>query len=263
MSRIGRFLARVLVAGALGLTFGSTGGSVALAADVTVFAAASLKNALEDIRKEFEAETDYTVALSLAGSSLLARQIALGAPADIYLPASPEWMDYLETAGRLLPGSRKDLLGNSLVLIAPQSVAQPISSFEDPLLFAQLGEGKLAMGLLNAVPAGIYGQAALQSLGLWSRLAPQVAQTDNVRAALALVAAAEAPLGIVYASDARADPRVVVLAEFPEHSHAPIRYPLAQILPANGPAVAAFHAYLQGQVAREIFLSADFDVIAE
>ena len=263
MSRICRFLAGVLMAGALGLALVSAAGSAALAADVTVFAAASLKNALEDIRKEFEAEAGYTVTLSLAGSSVLARQIALGAPADIYLPASPEWMDYLEAAGRLVPGSRKDLVGNRLVLVAPSSVAQPLSGFDDPLLFEQLGEGKLAMGLLNAVPAGIYGQAALQSLGLWQRLAPQVAQTDNVRAALALVAAAEAPLGIVYASDARVEPRVVVLAEFPQSTHAPIRYPLAQILPAERPAVVAFHAYLQGQVAREIFLSSGFDVIAE
>jgi molybdate transport system substrate-binding protein len=263
MSGIGRFLAGVLVASALGLALGLTGGSAALAADVTVFAAASLKNALEDIREEFEAETGYTVTLSLAGSSVLARQIALGAPADIYLPASSEWMDYLEAADRLVPGSRVDLVGNRLVLIAPQSVAQSLSSFEDPLLFEQLGEGKLAMGLLNAVPAGIYGQAALQSLGLWQRLAPQVAQTDNVRAALALVASAEAPLGIVYASDARVEPRVVVLAEFPKSTHAPIRYPLAQILPADRPAVVAFHAYLQGRVAREVFLSAGFDVIAE
>lgn len=234
-----------------------------MAADVTIFAAASLKNALDEISATFEAKTGHSTSLSLAGSSLLARQIALGAPADIYLPASPEWMDYLAAKSRLVPGSRRDLLSNRLVLVAPNHSARAISGFEDPALFEQLGRGKLAMAMVEAVPAGIYGKAALQSLGLWQDLAPHVAQTDNVRAALALVAAGAAPLGVVYASDALADPRVTVLAEFPAQSHAPIRYPLAQIKGTRGPAVEAFYTYLQSPEARAVFESAGFNVIAE
>ena len=256
-SRIRCFLAALICASAL------ASATAVLAADVTVFAAASLKNALDEISATFEAETGHSVSLSLAGSSLLARQIALGAPADIYLTASPEWMDYLEGENRLIPGSRRDLLGNRLVLVAPIKNPGAIAGFEDPALFDHLGQGKLAMAMVEAVPAGVYGKSALQSLGLWQDLAPHVAQTDNVRAALALVAAGAAPLGVVYASDARAEPRVSVLAEFPAQSHAPIRYPLALVQGPGGPAVEAFFAYLQGPKARDAFLSAGFDVIAE
>ncbi|KPD11870.1 molybdenum ABC transporter substrate-binding protein [Phaeobacter sp. 11ANDIMAR09] len=237
--------------------------TAALAVDVTVFAAASLKTALDDIATKFERDTGHSVSLSLAGSSLLARQIALGAPADIYLPASTEWMDYLQEQGRLVPGSRRDLLGNRLVLVAPHQSAQPIDGFDDPALFAQLGQGKMSMALVEAVPAGIYGKSALEALGLWQDLAPHVAQTDNVRAALALVASGAAPLGVVYASDAQADPRVTVLVEFPVKSHTPIRYPMAQIQGAGGGAVEAFFDYLQGPDARETFVSAGFSMVAE
>ncbi|MEP4037849.1 molybdate ABC transporter substrate-binding protein [Pseudophaeobacter sp.] len=247
------------------MIFASSLGSATgvLAADVTVFAAASLKNALDKITTSFEAQTGYSVSLSLAGSSLLARQIALGAPADIFLPASPDWMDHLQEQNRLVPGSRRALLSNRLVLVAPNQSARAITGFEDPALFAQLGQGKLAMALVEAVPAGIYGKSALETLGLWQDLAPHIAQTDNVRAALALVAAGAAPLGVVYASDAQADPRVTVLADFPSQSHAPIRYPLAQVQGAGGPAIDAFFIYLQGPEAQEAFVSAGFDVIAE
>ncbi len=230
---------------------------------MTVFAAASLKTALDEISAKFEADTGHRTALSLAGSSLLARQIALGAPADIYLPASPDWMDYLQDQNRIVPSSRRDLLGNRLVLVAPKQSARIITGFEDPVLFDQLGQGKLAMALVEAVPAGIYGKSAFETLGLWPDLASHIAQTDNVRVALALVAAGAAPLGVVYASDAQAEPRVSVLAEFPAHSHAPIRYPLAKVQGAGGPAVEAFYSYLQGPEARDAFVSAGFDVIAE
>mgnify|MGYP002332125833 FL=1 len=172
-------------------------------------------------------------------------------------------MDYLQEQGRLVPGSRRDLLGNRLVLVAPHQSAQPIDGFDDPALFAQLGQGKMAMALVEAVPAGIYGKSALEALGLWQDLAQHVAQTDNVRAALALVASGAAPLGVVYASDAQADPRVTVLVEFPVKSHTPIRYPMAQIQGAGGGAVEAFFDYLQGQEARETFVSAGFSMVAE
>jgi len=218
---------------------------------------------LDEITTSFEAKTSYSVSLSLAGSSLLARQIALGAPADIYLPASPEWMDHLQDQDRLVPGSRRDLLSNRLVLIAPNHSARAITGFQDPALLAQLGQGKLAMALVEAVPAGIYGKSALETLGLWPALAPHIAQTDNVRAALALVAAGATPLGVVYASDAHADPRVTVLAVFPSQSHTPIRYPLAQVRGAEGPAIEAFYDYLQSPAARDAFVSAGFDLIVE
>ncbi|WP_332460279.1 molybdate ABC transporter substrate-binding protein [Pseudophaeobacter flagellatus] len=269
MSRITRFLTAAAWPGLLALAVMLGAAGSLRAADVTLFAAASLKNALDEISQSFEAETGYSLAISLAGSSILARQISLGAPADIYLPASPDWMDYLQAKGHVLPNSRRNLLGNHLVLVAPRDSGQPISGFDDPGLMAQLGQGKLAMALVQAVPAGIYGKSALQWLGLWQRLAPQVAQADNVRAALALVAAGAAPLGVVYASDARAEPRVMILAEFPSQSHAPIRYPLALIRPvanaetAPSPAAASLYAYLQGPVARAAFLEAGFDVDVE
>jgi len=256
-SRIRCFLSALICAGTVGFA------TAAAAADVTVFAAASLKNALDEISTTFEAETGHSVSLSLAGSSLLARQIALGAPADIYLPANAAWMDYLESENRLVSGSRRDLLSNRLVLVAATESTAALAGFDDPALFDHLGQGKLAMAMVESVPAGIYGKSALQSLGLWQDLAPHIAQTDNVRAALALVAAGAAPLGVVYASDAQAEPRVRVLAEFPARSHAPIRYPLALVQGAGGPAVEALFHYLQGARAREAFLSAGFDVIAE
>lgn len=258
-TRICRFVVYSLLA--VFISFDSA--TAVRAADVTVFAAASLKNALDDIREKFEAETGYQVTVSVAGSSLLARQIALGAPADIYLPASPQWMDYLETQERVAPETRQDLLSNRLVLIAPKDAAIAITDFSDPALMQQLGQGRLAMALTEAVPAGIYGKQALQSLGIWSVLSSQVAQTDNVRGALALVAAGEAPLGVVYASDAMADARVTILAVFPAASHSKILYPIAQILPADRPEIDAFQVFLNSSVARGIFAAAGFEGISE
>lgn len=252
------FLALLVFACSLGSA------SFAVSAEVTVFAAASLKTALDEIAIQFERETDHSVSLSLAGSSLLARQITLGAPADIFLSANTEWMDYVQGKDRLITGSRRDLLSNRLVLVAPKHNARAISGFTDPLLRAQLGQGKLAMALVEAVPAGIYGKAALEYLDLWQDLAPQVAQTDNVRSALALVATGAAPLGVVYATDARAEPRVTVLAEFPAQSHPPIHYPMARVKGAGEAAAAEdFYTYLQGPDARKAFVAAGFAMIAE
>lgn len=256
---IRQFLAAALIAATLGLNVITP----VAAADVTVFAAASLRDALDDIGAKFETQTGYSLALSLAGSSLLARQIELGAPADIYFPANPDWMNYLEEKGLLAPDSRLDLLGNRLVLVAPRNSAQAISSFQDPLLLKQLGEGKLAMGLVSAVPAGIYGKAALQSLGIWQDLEGKIAQSDNVRAALAMVAIGEAPLGVVYASDVIAEPRVAILAEFPQTSHPPILYPIAKLKSADHPAVEAFYTFLQAPETRAVFQAAGFETIAE
>ncbi len=230
----------------------------ALAGQVTVFAAASLKDALEEIATGFQAQTGNKVSLSLAGSSALARQIQLGAPADVYISANSVWMDFLAAEGLIDPVSRFDLLGNELVLIASGASAPAVNLADLPEL---LGEGRLAMAQLNAVPAGIYGKAALQHLGLWDQLALKVAQTDNVRAALVLVSLGEAPFGIVYATDALADEQVSVVARFPADSHAPIVYPVAKVAGRNNPAADAFVTYLRSTGARAVFDRIGFAVL--
>lgn len=230
----------------------------ARADDLVVFAAASLKTALDAVAAEFAGATGHRVALSYAGSSQLARQIALGAPADVFVSANTAWMDALETEGRLAPGTRRDLLGNSLVLVARDPGAGEIDLADPGALPARLGDGYLAMALIEAVPAGIYGKAALEALGLWADVAPQVAQVDNVRAALALVATGAVPLGIVYASDAVAEPRVHVVAHFPETSHSPIIYPVAAVAGRDGPATRAFLDHLHSEAARTIFEAQGF-----
>ncbi|MBS0123474.1 molybdate ABC transporter substrate-binding protein [Thetidibacter halocola] len=211
----------------------------------TVFAASSLKTALDLIAEDYGAATGQTVTLSYAGTSALARQIQFGAPADLYISANAEWMDVLQEQALILPESRVDLLGNRLVLIGPAGAA-PID------MAAPLPQGRIAMALVEAVPAGIYGKAALESLGLWDAAEPNVVQTDNVRAALALVALGEAQLGVVYASDAVAEPRVTVLAEFPADSHPPIVYPAAIVAPGK-PEARAFLDHLAGPQARAVF----------
>jgi len=232
----------------------------ARADNVTVFAAASLKEALDDIAAGFHEATDHTATVVLAGSSVLARQIRQGAPADVFISASPDWMDDLEREGLLVADTRFDLVGNTLVLIAHDSDASPVTADPGRDLAGLLGTGRLAMALVDAVPAGIYGKAALTSLGLWDEAAPRVAQADNVRAALALVATGEAPLGIVYATDAAAERRVSVVATFPESSHPPIVYPVAAITDTE--AAASMLAYLRSDAAREAFARHGFVPLA-
>ena len=225
----------------------------ARADDVVVFAAASLKTALDEVAAGFTAATGHSIAASYAGSSGLARQIQLGAPADVFISANVAWMDALDAAGRLAPGTRRDLLGNRLVLIAHEAGAEAIDLFDPDALSNRLAQGYLAMALVEAVPAGIYGKAALTNLGLWPAVAGQVAQSDNVRAALALVATGAAPLGVVYASDALAEPRVHVVATFPEDTHPPITYPVAAIEGRDSAAARAFLAHLRSPGARAVF----------
>lgn len=237
-------------------------GSPLRAETVTVFAAASLTTALGAVADAFEAVSPHEVALSFAGSSVLARQIQLGAPADIFISANPQWMDVLQAGDLIDRDSRRDLLGNALVLVA-HGPADAVDLSEGLDLAALLGPGRLAMALVEAVPAGIYGRAALQSLGLWDQVAPLVAQADNVRAALALVALGEAPLGIVYATDAMAEPAVTIVATFPADSHPPITYPVAR---AYGPAETAaqdFLTFLEGPEARELFEAEGFTMLGE
>ncbi len=220
-----------------------------------MFAAASLKNALEETAAAFEAETGTRVVFSFAGSSALARQIQQGAPADLFVSANQAWMDVLADDGLIDPASRRDVAGNRLVLVveARRAAAPPVDIGPDLDLDALLGDGRLAMALVEAAPAGIYGKAALERLGLWRTAAPRVAQADNVRAALALVAIGAAPAGVVYASDAVAEPRVAVMGRFPADSHPPIVYPAARIAASDAREAAAFLDHLDSPAARAIF----------
>lgn len=226
---------------------------ISVAADqITVFAAASLRPVLSDISQAFKAKSGHDVVVSLAGSSALARQIQLGAPADVFISANIAWMDVLEDADLLLAESRFNLTRNQLVIIAPISGSAPIDLEKPGALRDRLQEKPLAMALVDAVPAGIYGKAALRTLGHWSDVSKTVAQTDNVRAALGLVSVGEAPLGVVYATDALADPNVSVVAEIPTSAHDPIVYPAAAIMGGNSETSLEFLHFLQTYPVRKI-----------
>jgi molybdate transport system substrate-binding protein len=209
----------------------------ALAADVTVFAAASLKEAMDAQATRFEADTGSKVIVSYGSSNALARQIEAGAPADIFISADRDWMNYVEQRHLLRPGTRFDLLRNTLVLIAPADSNATLRIAPDFALAAALGPEKLAMANPDSVPAGRYGRRALEALGVWTSVAPKVVRAENVRAALLLVARGEAPFGIVYSTDAMADRRVKIVDTFPASSHPPIVYPAA-LVATNQPAAA-------------------------
>ena len=225
-------------------------------ADVTVFAAASLKTALDEVAADWTKATGTPVVLSYGGTPALAKQIAEGAPADIFLSASTAWMDDLAGKALIQPDSRRDLLGNRLVLVGGAG-AKPVTLDPTLDLVGLLDGGKLSMALVASVPAGQYGKAALESLGLWASVEPSVVQTENVRAALHLVALGEAPYGIVYASDVVAEPGVVAVATFPDGSHQPIVYPAALTVTATKDA-AAFLDYLGAPEAMGVFQASGF-----
>lgn len=235
----------------------------ARADELTVFAAASLRNALDEIAAAFEQEAGVELRTSYAATSALARQIQYGAPADIFMSAHTDWMDHLDASGLIDSATRIDILTNRLVLVSRDLDARSIEITPDTELVEMLDGGRLAMALIDAVPAGIYGREALTALGLWDEVAPFVAQTDNVRAALALVALGEAPLGVVYASDARAEPRVRVTGEFPGAAHAPIVYSAAMTHRRDSAAGAQFLDFLRGAEARAVFARWGFDAIAQ
>ncbi|MDF1609441.1 molybdate ABC transporter substrate-binding protein [Hoeflea sp. YIM 152468] len=230
----------------------------AQADDVLVFAAASLKTALDQVATEWGGRTGRSVTVSYAGSSSLARQIEQGAPADLFISASVDWMDYLQSAELIRPETRIDLLGNSLVLIAHGRDAGRIDLEAGADLAGLLGDQRLAMALVESVPAGIYGKAALTSLGQWDAVKEKVAQTDNVRAALALVSSGEAPFGIVYASDAVAEDTVSVIAVFAQTSHVPIIYPAALTASSSAPDALLFLEALSGPAAADMFRAQGF-----
>jgi molybdate transport system substrate-binding protein len=206
----------------------------ARAEQVTVFAAASLATAFDAIAPAFEAATGHRLVAAFAGSSALARQIDRGAPADLFIPASADWMDWLTARGRIDPNRRFDLLGNRLVLVA-HGAAAPAALGPAFDLAGRLGDGRLAMALVDAVPAGSTARRRCNPWASGTGWRRKVAQADNVRAALALVALGAAPLGVVYATDAAAEPRVSVIGTFPADSHPPIVYPAAPVVGADGP----------------------------
>ncbi|WP_341234067.1 molybdate ABC transporter substrate-binding protein [uncultured Sulfitobacter sp.] len=216
-------------------------------AEVTVFAAASLRGALDQVANDFGAP----VALSFGGSGTMARQVAAGAPADVVILANPIWMGWLVENGPTSQGAPIDLLGNSLVLIAPKST----TTVPDPTNIAGfLGGGRLAMGQRDAVPAGIYAAEWLRATGQWNGLRDHLAETDNVRSALALVARGDAPLGVVYRTDALAEPDVRIAYEIPADLHSPITYPAAALTKAG----AAFLAHLETPASRAVFAGYGF-----
>lgn len=233
----------------------------AAAEEVVVFAAASMKTALDTVAADFQAATGHRVTISYAGSSVLARQIIEGAPADIFISAAVNWMDEVEKAGLVADGARKDLFGNTLVLIAHGKDVSPVEIGPGFDLAALLGDGKLAMALIDSVPAGQYGKAALESLGVWRAVEGSVAQADNVRAALALVSIGEAPYGVVYATDAAADDTVTVVGRFPADSFPPIVYAGALLTGASDAADTAFYEALSADAADATFAAQGFAIL--
>jgi molybdate transport system substrate-binding protein len=227
----------------------------------TVFAAASLKNALDEINAAWKAETGKEAVVSYAGSSALAKQIEEGAPADLFISADLDWMSYLSEKGLTQKDTEVRLLGNRIVLIAPADSDTEIEIAPGFDLAGALYGERLAMANTDAVQAGKYGKAALSALGVWDSVEKSVAQAENVRAALALVAAGEAPLGIVYQTDAAADPSVRIVAAFPEDSHDPIVYPAALTTEAKAADAAALLDYLKTDTARALFEKQGFTVL--
>jgi molybdate transport system substrate-binding protein len=227
----------------------------------TVYAAASLKESLDAVATQWQRRSQQKVRISYAATSVLATQIERGAPADVFISADIDWMDHLQKLGLIDKDSRRDLLHNRLVLVVPAEAGT--SSFDlrsaDAWLHALQGE-RLSLAETRSVPAGRYAREALVKLGVWTVLEPHAAQSDNVRSALAFVALGEAPLGIVYATDARAEPKVRVLQDIPAFLHAPIVYPVAQLRASDTARSRAFLEFLSSESARLIFATAGFDV---
>ena len=236
-------------------------GAHAEASGPTVFAAASMKTALDAIAAAWKAKTGKNVVVSYGSSGTLAKQIEAGAPADLFISADQKWMDVLAKDGALMPDTRENLLGNALVLVAPAAAAPAMTIEKGFDLAGALGDGKLAVCTVSSCPAGIYGKEALTNLGVWPAVEPKLAQADNVRAALLLVARGEAKYGIVYATDAKAEPKVKVVGAFPESSHTPIVYPVAVTKDAKSPDAAALEAFLRSPDAVKILEGQGFTVL--
>lgn len=227
----------------------------------TVFAAASLKTALDLVGTAYTAKTGKKATTSYAASSALAKQIEQGAPADLFISADLAWMDYVAGKGLIKPETRSSLLANTLVLIAPEGAAKPMTIAPGFALAAAIGDGKLATGEVNSVPVGKYAKAALTSLGVWADVEPKVAGVQNVRAALALVARGEANYGIVYGSDAKSEPKVTVVGVFPAASHPAVVYPVAITKDSTSSEAASYLDFLKSPEAAKIFEAQGFTMV--
>ena len=226
-----------------------------------IFAAASLKNALDEIAAQWQRQSGKKVVISYAASNTLIKQIAQGAPADIFISADLDWMDYGQQENLINAETRSNLLGNRIVLVAPKDAAFTLNITRGLDLASALKGGRLAMANVDAVPAGKYGKAALEKLGAWDGVKDSIAQADNVRAALLLVSRGEAPLGIVYQTDAASEPAVKIVGTFPEDSHLPITYPIALTKTSTNPDARAFLNYVRSAAARPAFERQGFTVL--
>jgi len=228
-----------------------------------VFAAASLKNALDEIALAWTKKSQTEVKISYAASSALAKQIEAGAPADIFISADLDWMDYVDQKKYVKSGTRSNLLGNSIVLIASKDWGKGDVEIGPSFPLASLlGDGRLAMADVKSVPAGKYGKTSLEKLGVWNSVSGKIAQAENVRAALLLVSRGETPLGIVYKTDAVAEPNVKIVGTFPADTHAPIVYPAALLDTSKNLNAADFLRFLSSPEAKVIFEKNGFTAIA-
>lgn len=258
---------RIIIKGAMAAITGVWLGAIALSSPalaqdkVTVFAAASMKNALDAANAEWAKETANEATVSYAASSALAKQIEAGAPADIFISADQAWMDYAADKKLIKNDTRVNLLGNRLVLVAPADKAKPVDIKEGFDLSGLVGDGKLAMGAVDSVPAGKYGKAALEKLGVWAAVQGKVAGAESVRAALVLVSRGEAPYGIVYQTDAAADPGVKIVGTFPQNTHEPIIYPVAILSESKSPVATAYLDFLKSAKAAPLFEKQGFTIL--
>ena len=248
-----KFLRLILFACAAGVLAGAPLPAQAQEKTLTVFAAASLKNALDDVNAAFTKQSGTRVVTSYAASSALAKQVEQGAPADVFASADLDWMDYSAQKKTIRDDTRVNLLGNKLVLIAPKdSKTDKVEIGPGFDLAKLLGDGRIATGEVTSVPVGKYAKSALEKLGIWASVEKKFAMADNVRAALALVARGDAALGIVYQTDAKVEPGVKIAGAFPADSHAAIGYPVAATATAS-PETAAYLAFLRDGTAKAMF----------
>jgi molybdate transport system substrate-binding protein len=221
---------------------------------LTVFAAASLRNALDDVNAAFTKDTGVKVTASYEASSTLAKQIEQGAPADVFISADLRWMDYVAGKNLIKPDTRVNLLGNKLVLIAPKDSKLDNVQIGQGFDIAKLaGDGRIAVADVKAVPAGLYAKAALEKLGAWAAAEPKLAMAENVRATLAFVARGETPVGIVYETDAKVEPKVKIAGVFPDDSYPPVTYPVAATVTSKNGATPRYLTFLRSSTAKAIF----------
>jgi molybdate transport system substrate-binding protein len=221
---------------------------------LTIYAAASMRNALDDVNAAFTKATGVKVTASYEASSALARQIEQGAPADVFISADQRWMDYANEKKLIQPDTRVNLLGNKLVLIAPKDSKLDNVRIGQGFDIAKLaGDGRIAVADVRAVPAGLYAKAALEKLGAWAAAEPKLAMAENVRATLAFVARGETPIGIVYETDAKVEPKVKIVGVFPDGSHPPVTYPVAATATSKNAATPRYLTFLRGNTAKAVF----------